>query len=577
MTNTTSAARGYLESVATEAQPSEREPARIAAQTNRRDRTEANEQAVGDMLTTSQRYPALCGCFVTAMLLLSGCAVGPDFKSPAPPEVGGYTRPALPDKTGSADARFGQAQRFAKGARVPASWWELYHSAALNSLVQAALSNNPNLQSQLAALRSAQELVYAQQGKFFPVVQGNFNATRQQTPNNSLGSAPAVATAPDGTPITQNPFNVFTAQLTIAYTLDVWGQNRRAVESQQAVADAQRFQVEAAYITLTANLVIAVIQEASLRAQIDATREMVSANTKALEILRRQLDQGYANRNDVAVQEAALAQVVATLPPLQKQLAVQRDLIAALAGRFPSQLAERFRLTSFRLPTHLPVSLPAQLVLQRPDVRAAEEQLHSASALVGVAIANMLPNFTINGARGYTSLELANLISPPNLFWNIAGNATHTIFDGFTLLHTERAAEATLQQMAWSYRTTVIGAVQNVADTLQSLQADATALKAARDFERAAKVSLDLAKQQLQSGNANILLLLTAQTQYLQASIQLVQAQANRLSDTAALYVALGGGWWNREGLPTEQRALDVATGQSEPVVEKGGWFPWLH
>ncbi|MBV8839894.1 MAG: efflux transporter outer membrane subunit [Alphaproteobacteria bacterium] len=528
------------------------------------------------MFAIFSRYRVLCGGVVTAALMLSGCAVGPDFKPPAPPEVERYTSRPLPGSTSSTDAAFGRAQRFSKGAPVSAKWWELYRSPALNDLVGAALRTNPNLQSQLAALRSAKELLYAQQGKFFPLVQGNFTPTRQAVPNNPLGSPPVVGTAPDGTPITQNPFNVFTAQVTVAYTLDVWGANRRAVESQQALAEAQRFQVEAAYIALTANLVIAAIQEAALRAQIDATREMVSANTKALDILRRQLDQGYANRNDVAVQEAALAQVVATLPPLQKQLAVQRDLIAALAGRFPSQLAGRFRLAAFRLPSDLPVSLPAQLVEQRPDVRAAEEQLHSASALVGVAVANMLPSFTINGARGYTSLELSNLISPPNIFWNIAGNATHTIFDGFTLLHQERAAQATLEQAAWGYRNTVIGAVQNVADTLQSLQADAAALKAARDFERAAKVSLDLAKQQLQSGNANVLLLLTAQTQYLQALIQVVQAQTNRLADTAALYVALGGGWWNRDGPTAPSQTLDVATGEIAPVADKPGWFPWL-
>jgi NodT family efflux transporter outer membrane factor (OMF) lipoprotein len=528
------------------------------------------------MVVISRGCPPLRACALAATMLLASCAVGPDFKAPAPPEVGRYTSTPLPATTGATDAPFGQSQRFSNGAPVNPKWWEFYRSAALNNLVESALRNNPNLQSQLAALRAAQELVYAQQGKFFPVVQGNFNPSRQQVANNPLSSPPVVGTLPDGTPITKNPYNVFTAQVTVAYTLDVWGQNRRAVESQQALTDFQRFQVEAAYITLTGNLVIAVIQEASLRAQIGATRDMIATSTKALDILRRQLDQGYANRNDVAVQEAALAQVIATLPPLQKQLAVQHDLIAALAGRFPSELAGQFRLGAFRLPTDLPVSLPAQLVAQRPDVRAAEEQLHSASALVGVAVANMLPNLTISGSRGYTSLELSNLISPPNLFWNVAGNATQTIFDGFTLLHTERSAEATLQQAAWSYRTTVIGAVQNVADTLQSLQADATALKAARDFERAAKVSLDLAQQQLQSGNANVLLLLTAQTQYLQALIQVVQAQSNRLSDTAALYVALGGGWWNRPGPPAEPMQVDAATGKTEPVKDRGGWFPWL-
>lgn len=509
---------------------------------------------------------------LAATIALGSCAVGPDFKRPAPPEVEEYTSRPLPARTASTDAAFGRAQRLSKGAPVNAKWWQLFGSPGLNKLVESALRANPNLQAQLAALRSAKELVYAQQGKYFPVIQGNFNPSRQQLPNNPWGatSTPAVGTAPDGTSILQPLFNLYTAQVTVAYTLDVWGQNRRAVESQQALADAQRFQVEAAYITLTGNLVVGVIQEASLRAQIEATRRMIAANTKALDILRRQLDQGYANRNDVAVQEAALAQIVATLPPLEKALATQRDMIAALAGRFPSQLRDQYRLASFHLPIDLPESLPSQLIDQRPDVRAAEEQLHSAGAQVGVAIANTLPNFTISGSRGYSAFDsISNLIAPQNLAWAIAGNATHTIFDGFTLLHTARAAQGTFEQAAWNYRNTVIGAVQNVADTLQSLEADAKALKAARDFERAAKISLDLAQQQLQQGNVNILYLLTAQTTYLQAVIQVVQAQANRLSDTATLYVALGGGWWNREGPPTEELKLEVSTGTVTPVAQR--------
>lgn len=505
-----------------------------------------------------------------ALLPVAGCAVGPDFIVPAEPEVESYSKRPMPERTESSDAAIGNSQRFRKGAEIPAKWWQLFRSHELNSLVESALSANPNLQSQLAALRSAKELIYAQQGKYFPTVQANFNPLRQQVANNPLGqtAAPAVGTAPDGTPITQNPFNVFTAQVLVSYTLDVWGQNRRAVESQQALADAQRFQVEAAYIALTANMVIAVIQEASLRAQIDATHEIIQANTKMLELLRRQLSSGYANRNDVALQEAQLAQVTATLPPLEKQLAFQRDLIAALAGRFPSQVpSEKFKLASFRLPADLPESLPSQLVAQRPDVRLAEEQLHSAGALVGVAIANTLPNFTLSGNRGYTALELAHLISPPNLFWTVAANATHTVFDGFTLLHQARAAQANYEQASWAYRSTVIGAVQNVADALQALYADAKALKAARDFERASKVSLDLARQQMQSGNANILILLTAQTTYSQAVIQVVQAQANRLSDTAALFAALGGGWWNRMGPPSEEKKFDAATRTTTPVT----------
>ncbi len=511
---------------------------------------------------------------LVATALLGGCAVGPDFIIPAVPDVDRYSKTPLGSRTSSTDVALGQTQRFKTDKDVSAKWWEMFRSPALNSLVETSLRANPNLQSQLAALRSAQQLVYAQQGKFFPTIQGNFSATRQKAPDNPLG-ATSVPTGPDGNPI--NPFNVFTAQGTISYTLDVWGLTRRNVESQQALTDAQRFQTEAAYITLTSNVVVAAVQEASLRAQIDATLQLIDVSTKMLDIMHRQLATGYANRSDVAVQEAALAQVKATLPPLRQQLAVQRDLLSALAGRFPSQEpTETFKLASFRLPPDLPVSLPSRLVEQRPDVRAAEEQLHSASALVGVAIASMLPNFTINGNHGYTSLQLADLISPPNVMWTVAGNAVHTIFDGFTLLHQERAAEATYQQAAWMYRTTVVGALQNVADTLHALHNDAETLKAARDFERAAKVSFDLARQRMETGDANVLVLLTAQQAYLQALIQVGQAQASRLSDTAALYVALGGGWWNREGPPAPEQNFDTTTATTEPITsqQKQGFWP---
>jgi NodT family efflux transporter outer membrane factor (OMF) lipoprotein len=507
------------------------------------------------------RQRSIAAFAVLLGLSSSGCAVGPDFKEPAPPEVDRYTVAPLPRGTASTDVAFGSAQRFRAGAEVPAEWWKLFQSPGLDALMTEALRANPNLQAQLAALRSSKELIYAQQGKFFPLVQANFNPLRQQVPNNNIGATSQPTN-------TDNPFNVFTAQVTVAYTLDVWGLNRRQVESQQALADLQRFQTEAAYIALTGNLVIAVVQEAALRAQIDATRQMIGANTQALDILHRQQEMGAVNRNDVALQEAALAQVKATLPPLQKALDVQHDLVAALAGHFPSQLTEKFRLTSFRLPRDLPVSLPSQLIDQRPDVRAAEEQLHSAGALVGVAIANTLPNFTISGSRGYQALELANLISPPNLFWSVAGNAAQTVFDGFTLLHTARAAQGTYEQAAWNYRNAVVIAVQNVADSLQALENDAKALQAAREFERASKISLDLARAQLKAGSANVLLLLTAQTTYLQSLIQVILAETNRLQDTAALFVALGGGWWNRPGPPSVEQTFDAPTGVATPVAE---------
>ena len=494
---------------------------------------------------------------LAAATILTGCAVGPDFVHPAAPDIVRYTREPLAPRAASAAAPSGQAQRFVADRDIPQEWWALFKSPALNAVIEQALQNNPNLQSTLASLRAAQENVLAQEGKYFPFAQANFNPTRQRT-SAILSPVPA-----SGASI----FDLDTAELSVTYTFDIWGLNRRTVELLEALADVQRFQVEAAYLSLTANLVVAAVTEASLRGQIDATEEIIAVNTKMRDTLRRQLDAGYANRSDLAAQEAALAQAEATLPPLRKALEQQRDLIAALAGAYTSQSpASAFRLADLHLPADLPVSLPSQLIEQRPDVHAAEEQLHSASAQIGVATANMLPTFTINADAGFMNTALAHLLAPQNLFWELGADVTQTVFDGGTLFHQLQGAKDTYQAAAWTYRGTVIGAVQNVADLLRALQNDAAALRAAEQFEHAAKVSFDLARQQMQTGNANVLLLLNAQQSYLQAVIQVVQARAARLTDTAALFAALGGGWWNRPEPPAEQ-TLDVGTGQTAPLA----------
>ena len=522
------------------------------------------------MCLSVRRFSALGTALAAATLLTSCIAVGPDFVHPAAPPIERYTQEPLAPRTSSTDAPTGRAQRFVQGRDIPQEWWRLFKSPALNALIERALQNNPTLQGTMSALRAAKEGVYAQQGRYFPLVQANFNPTRQRT---ASVLAPVLNCTPATPQLCANPFDLYTAQVLVSYTFDVWGLNRRTVESLQARADAQRFQVEAAYLALTANVVVAAVTEAALRGQIDATNDLIAANKKMLDILRRQLDTGFANRSEVAAQEAALAQVEATLPPLRKALALQRDLLAALAGGYPSEgPRETFKLANLQLPQDLPVSLPSQLIEQRPDVRFAEELLHSASAEVGVATANMLPNFTISANGGYINTALAGLISPANSFWLLAGNATHTVFDGFSLLHQLRGSNAAYDQAAWAYKSTVVGAVQNVTDALRALQNDADALKAARDFERAAKISFDLARQQVEAGNANILLLLTAQSTYLQSVIQVVQARAARLADTAALFQALGGGWWNRVVPPTE-KILNVGTGDAAILVDKYNFY----
>jgi len=310
---------------------------------------------------------------------------------------------------------------------------------------------------------------------------------------------------------------------------------------------------------LTSNVVAAAVQEASLRGQISATEEIIKIETQSLGILRKQLELGQVAGADVAAVEATLAQAQATLSPLQKQLAVQRDLLTALIGRLPSQEpAEKFELASLQLPQDLPVSLPSKLVEQRPDIQSAEAQLHAASAQIGVAIAAQHPQFTLTANAGTVANQIGQLfITPGTAFWTVAGNMAQTIFDAGTLLHKKRAADAAFDQAVAMYRSTVITAFQNVADALHALESDAETLKAAYAAERAAFKSLEIARRQLQLGAIGYLGLLTTQNTYQTALVALVQAQAARYADTAALFQALGGGWWNREDVPP-QKAWDI-------------------
>ena len=480
--------------------------------------------------------------FVTAVLtvLLGGCAVGPNFKKPAVPQVTGYTTTPLSTTSSTTNVTGGESQSFTNGADIPGEWWTLFHSKPLTDLVELSLSNNPSIKAGQAALKVARENVLAQKGSFYPAIAGAFSASRQKT---AAGISP---TPNSGAQF----FSLYTPQVSVSYTPDVFGLIRRTVESLTAQEEQARFALIATLITLSANVVAAAIQEASLRAQIDATRELVAVNSNMLQILRMQFDKGYSGRLDLATQEAQLAQVAATLPPLLKQLAQQRNLLAALSGSFPTQNpAPHFDLASLQLPRDLPVSLPSQLVAQRPDVRQAEETLHAASAQIGVAVANRLPNITLSADAGSMALEAGQIFSSGTGFWTLAGGVTQPIFEGGTSLHQERAAKAAYTEAAEQYRSTVLGAFQDVADTLNALQQDADGLSTASAAERAAKVSLDLSQKQFEAGYAGYLSLLTAEQTYEDALINLVQAEANRYTDTAALFQALGGGWWHRADL----------------------------
>jgi NodT family efflux transporter outer membrane factor (OMF) lipoprotein len=474
------------------------------------------------------------------LAILTACAVGPNFKRPTPPTASDYGKATPADTTVATPGTGGAAQHFDGGADIPGEWWTLFNSQPLTSLVQQALKANPDIDAAQAALRQAHELYAVQRASFLPTVQGGLDATRAKNPVGTLAN-------PTNLPQANPYYNLYTAQLTLSYSPDVFGGLRRQLETAGAQVDAARYELIATDVTLSSNVVVTAIQEAALRGQITATERLLALQHELTETARQQRTLGTTSDVDLLPQEAAEAQTAATLPPLQKQLGTTRDALTALLGRLPSgEPTEVFHLEDLTLPTQLPVSLPSKLVAQRPDVLLAEANMHAASAQVGVAMANMLPQFSISADTGSAALAIAQLFKPFTNFWDAGASLTQTLFDAGALLHKHRAADAALDEAGAQYRAAVILACQNVADTLRALSADADALKANAEAERAAKASFELARKQQQLGTIAEVAVLNAEQTYRQAEIALIQAQANRYADTAGLFQALGGGWWNR-------------------------------
>lgn len=469
-------------------------------------------------------------------LILSGCTVGPDFHSPAAPAGAGYEKGGVPAATPDSPGQGGGVQHFVQGMDIPGQWWKVFGSTQLDTLIRQAMAGNPDLTAAQAALRQANEQAYAGEGGLFPTIGANVGQNRERIAGATLGNRNLT-----------EQLSLATGALTINYPLDVFGGVRRTVEQLKAQAEYQGFELEATYLTLTSNLVVAVITEASLRDQIAATQDIIRLEEKQLGVLERQFALGGVAEADVLTQKAALANAQALLPPLSRSLAQERNQITALLGRFPNQPPDvQFNLSDLHLPEKLPVSLPSNLVAQRPDVRAAAATLHAASAGIGIATANELPQFTLTGDVGYTAGRFGEMFTPTSLVFDIAGQAAQTLFDGGALLHKKRAAVAAYDQAAAQYRSTVIKAFQNVADTLRALTADADALAADTAAENASRHSLDVATAQYKLGGIGYLTVLNAQRSYLDTRIARVKAEANRYSDTAALFQALGGGWWHR-------------------------------
>ncbi len=507
---------------------------------------------------------AACICATT----IGGCAVGPDFVSPPPPQVDRFTAESLVGVGVGGKGRL----TFVDGGDVPEHWWEMFKNPKLTRLIEAAIEHNPSIQAAEAAIKVSYYAAEAQKGGFLPSLLLNSNdgvslpsnlrplSAINQTMYNQ--AYPSLFNVLNNAPVpnfTQNPpmwsYSLFLKQLTVAYTLDIWGQNRRAVESLEAQTDMMRYQSEAANLALTANVAVAAMQEASFRGQLAAVERVVKIERELLDLFRKQKGVGWASEADVLTQEAALAQALELLPPLKKQIAQQRNLITALVGRYSTDEApETFDLEEMKLPRVVPVSLPSRFVRQRPDIRAAEAQLHAASAQVGVAVAARLPNITLSASGGFSAYKLAQLIMPGTEFYTLAADATQPLFMGFSLLNQQKAAEAAFQQAEAQYRQTVVSAFENVADLLRAIEADTEAMRAAAYAENVAGKNLSIVRGQLKIGSVSVLAVLNAQQTYLLAVVAHAQARGNLLADVAGLFMALGGGWQdqNLKNLPPD-------------------------
>jgi len=480
-------------------------------------------------LRSSVRRSACLGV-ITAML--GACAAGPDFVRPAPPDTDRYTREPLAAATVAAD---GQTQRFLPGTAITANWWRLFNSAQLDAVVRLAIANNPTLQASEASLRQSQDNLRAGYGVFFPQIEAGLDGRRQRTAPLQQGSQ---------TPGTI--FNLITLSGTISYAIDVFGGERRAVEGLRAQTDYQRYASMAAYLTLSANVVNTSIARAAYAAQISATKQLIELENLQLHLTEAQVRAGTAPYTNVLSMRSLIAANQASLAPLKQKISQAEHLLATLEGVVPSKATlPDIDLAALSLPVDLPVSLPSDLVRQRPDILSAEAQLHVASANIGIATAMMFPSFSLSGTYGAAGSNLGNLSSASGRFWSIGPSATVPLFQGGSLWYGRKAAIDAYQQSQANYRQTVLSAFAQVADSLQALEHDAEALQAHVEAQRAAGDALKLLQANYQAGLVAYLDVLTADVQFHEATIAYLQAVAQRYQDTVALFVALGGGWWD--------------------------------
>jgi NodT family efflux transporter outer membrane factor (OMF) lipoprotein len=474
-----------------------------------------------------------------AVCSLAGCAVGPNYHSPAPPSTAGYTRGKQPDVTTDAPVRGGAAQTFVSDRDIPADWYDLFQSEQLDDLVRRALHDSPTVEAAKAALRSAEATYIAERGALLlPQADGQFSVTRERVPGAAFGAPEVPASL----------FTLYNAAVNVSYRLDIFGASRRQLEELRAQTDFQRWELEAANLTLTGNVVTTAFDVASLRDQLAAVNDVVEAETAQYKLVQRQFEVGAASKSDVLSQQAQLAQAQAVVPGLEKALAQAQHRLAVLAGRTPDDASiPEFELDHFSLPTQLPVTVPAKLVRQRPDVQAAEAQLHQATAAVGLATANLFPQLNLTGSIGSESITSNGLFGAGTGTWSAGASLLQPLFHGGELRYKRRAAVADLEKADANYRQTVLAALQEVADALRALESDARELRAQVEAEKAASDAFEISKKQFAVGGVSYVTVLTNQRLFLEARQSRVQAEAARYSDSAALFQALGGGWWNRK------------------------------
>jgi NodT family efflux transporter outer membrane factor (OMF) lipoprotein len=477
-------------------------------------------------------YMTQAAGLAAAAMLLGACAVGPDFVRPKAPDIRQYTQGTEPVATVQAE---GMAQSFAPGAKIAADWWQLFNSPQLDAAIKQAIADNPSLQAAQASLRESQDNLRAGYGVFFPQLSVAYDPSRQLFSPLKLGQNGAGSI-----------FNLFTLSATVSYAIDAFGGARRGLEGLQAQTDYQRFETALTYLTLSGNVVNTVIARAGYAEQIDATVRLIDILREQVSITEAQYRAGTVPYSTVLSVHSQLWSTEATIPPLRQKFDQAGHLLATLEGKAPAAWTPPLLvLDDLTLPGTLPLSLPSELVRQRPDILAAESTLHNASAGIGVATAALFPSFTLSGSYGYNSLTQGNIGANNGKFWSIGGDILAPIFDGGTLRYKRQAAIEAYRQSEAMYRQSVLGGLQQVADTLRGLEHDAETLRAQTDALAGAEEALRLIGINYRAGTVNYLAVLTADTQYFQTKIGFLQARAQRLQDTAALFVALGGGWWD--------------------------------